>query len=164
MALQFWLADQLGGRDSVYELLPIGVLVLAVVADIGYRMGTIVRVTADQVFIERPLIRHKVVARPRVRGVALRGVFSYPGARVYAVIYDDRDRSIVTLPEGIWDDDDLRQLQASLGAKDHAIRYVSAAELSREFPGVLTFSRYAGWVLAVVVIALVFIGVALQSR
>jgi hypothetical protein len=164
VALQFWLAGQSGGRDSAYELLPIGVLVLAVVVDVGYRMGTVVRVTADHVSIEPPLMLHKVVARQHVRGVALRGVFSYAGASVYAVIYDDHNRSIATLPEGIWDEDGLRRLQVSLGEKDHATRYVSAAELSREFPGALTISRYAGWVLAFVVIALSFVGVALQGR
>ena len=164
VALQFWLAGQSGGRDSAYELLPIGLLVLAVVADVAYRMGTVVRVTANYVSIEPPLIGHKVVPRQHVRGVALRGVFSYPGARVYAVIYDDHNRSIATLPEGIWDEDGLRRLQASLGVNDHAMRYVSAAELSREFPGALTISRYAGWVLAFVVTALTFVGVGLQNR
>lgn len=164
VALQFWLAGQSGGRDSAYELLPIGLLVLAVVADVAYRMGTVVRVTANYVSIEPPLIGHKVVPRQHVRGVALRGVFSYPGASVYAVIYDDHNRSIATLPEGIWDEDGLRRLQASLGVNDHAMRYVSAAELSREFPGALTISRYAGWVLAFVVTALMFVGVGLQNR
>jgi hypothetical protein len=164
VALQFWLAGQSGGRDSAYELLPIGLLVLAVVADVAYRMGTVVQVTANYVSIEPPLIGHKVVPRQHVRGVALRGVFSYPGARVYAVIYDDHNRSIATLPEGIWDEDGLRRLQASLGVNDHAMRYVSAAELSREFPGALTISRYAGWVLAFVVTALTFVGVGLQNR
>jgi hypothetical protein len=164
VALQFWLAGQSGGRDSAYELLPIGLLVLALVADVAFRMGTVVRVTANHVSIEPPLIGHKVVSRQHVRGVALRGVFSNLGARVYAVIYDDHNRSIATLPEEIWDEDALRRLQASLGVDNHAMRYVTASELSREFPGALTISRYAGWVLAFVVTALIFVGVGLQNR
>ena len=164
VALQFWLAGQSGGHDSAYELLPIGVFVLAVLGDVAYRMGTVVRVTADHVSIEPPLIPHKVVPRQHVRGVAVRDVFSYGRSTVYAIIYDDHNRSIATLPEGIWDEDGLRRLQVSLGAKDHATQYVSASELSREFPGALTTSRYAGWVLAFVVIALSFVGVALQGR
>jgi hypothetical protein len=164
IVLQFWLANQSGTRDSGFELVPAAALVLAVAADLAYRMNTVVRVTAEDLAIEPPLVMRKVVQRQRVGGVALRGVFSYVGSTMYAVIYDDHGRSIATLPQGIWDEEDLRRLQAALGTKDRAIRYVSAAELGTEFPGALTVVRYAGWALAAAVVVLIFVGASIEHR
>src|ERR1700694_1342275 len=132
VAIQFWLASQAGGKDSAWELLPIGVLVVAVAADIAYRMSTVVRLTPSHLEVGPPFVLRKVVPRSAIRGVALRGVFSRLGTRVYAVIYDEQDRCIATLPEGIWDEGELRRLQTLLGSTDRSIRYVSAADLSRE--------------------------------
>jgi hypothetical protein len=164
VALQFWLAGQSGGKDSAWELLPIGVFVAAIAADIAIRMSTVVRLTPSDLEVGPWWLPHKVVPRKSVRGVALRGVFSRLGTTLYAVIYDEQNRSVATLPEGIWDEGELKRLQVLLPSKDRATHYVSAADLSREFPGALTIVRYAGWVLAIVVIALVFVGVALERQ
>jgi hypothetical protein len=162
VAFQFWLARQPGGRDSLFEALPLGVLLLAVAGDLLYRMNSVVRISPERVVVVRPLLPSKVAPRDHVRGLALRGVYSFPGSRLYAVVYDDNNRCIATLPEGLWDDRDLRHLQTMLGPKDHAIKYVTSNQLRTEFPGALTAARYAGWVLAVTIVILIFVGVSLR--
>ncbi len=157
--LQFWLAGQVGGRDSVFGSLALGLIVFVVVADIGYRMSTVIRVTPVRVVIEAMRFLRRDVPRANVAGVALRGIPSYTGAKLYAVIFDDHHRSVATLPEGIWDED-LRRLQAALGAKNDSIKYATSGELAAEFPGALSVERYLGWGLALVVIALIFVGAA----
>ena len=158
--LQFWLAGQVGGRDSVFGSLALGLIVFVVVVDIGYRMSTVIRVTPVRVVIEAMRFLRRDVPRANVAGVALRGIPSYTGAKLYAVIFDDHHRSVATLPEGIWDEDDLRRLQAALGAKNDSIQYATSGELAAAFPGALSVERYLGWGLALVVIALIFVGAA----
>jgi len=140
------------------------VLVLAIAGDVVYRVSTVVRITPEHLEIRTLPILRKVVPRSAIRGVALRGVLSYTGARRYAVIFGEGNRNIATLPEGIWDEDDLRRLQSLLGPTDHSIRYVSSAELSKEFPGTQIIAPYGGWLIAIIVVALIFISAALERR
>jgi len=161
---QLWLGAQSGGRDSVWEALPIGVVVLALVVDVAIRMNTVIRITPNDIAIQAPVILHKLVPRRDVGGLALRGVYSYPGAQIYGVLYDHNNRCLATLPEGVWDDSDLHRLQSAVYSPSQPIRYGTSAELGREFPGALTWARYAGWALAVLVVALILVGVALQGR
>ncbi len=164
LAVQLWLAGQSGAKDSPWDLLPISVLVLAIAGDVVYRVSTVVRITPEHLEIRTLPILRKVVPRSAIRGVALRGVLSYTGARRYAVIFGEGNRNIATLPEGIWDEDDLRRLQSLLGPTDHSIRYVSSAELSKEFPGTQIIAPYGGWLIAIIVVALIFISAALERR
>lgn len=161
--LQFYLAGQSGGKDSPLEAIPILMLVGAVVADFTYRMTTVVVVTMEQVTIRSWLTFPHVVPRSQIGGVALRRVYSYPiGSRSYAVIVGDGGRSIATLPEGIWKDDDIRSLQVALGSKDHSYRQVTSDEYKREFPGAV--HTYWGWIFAALVMVVMFAGIYLQSR
>jgi hypothetical protein len=161
IAIQFWLGGPVSGKDA-FGFLALGLMVVVVAADVVYRMSTVVRITAEHVLIETMRFVRKDVPRATVGGVALRGVLSYRSIQLYAVIYDRQHRCITTLPEGIWDEEDVRRLQAVLGAKDPLIKYVSSGELSSEFPGALTVERYIGWGLAVVVVALIFVAAALS--
>jgi hypothetical protein len=163
VAFQFLLAAQIGGKDSVWELLPLGAIAVVIAGDAMYRMFSVVRVTPDRVEVGPPILR-RVVSRHRVKGVALRSVSSYFGARVYAVVYGDGGRSIATLPEQTWEEADLRHLGNVLAGHTGPSRTVTADELRTEFPGALVVSRYLGWTLAFVVVVLIFLGVALQGR
>ncbi len=166
IAIQFWLGGPVTGRDSGFGFLALGLMVIVFAADIVYRMSTVVRILPAHVVIEVMRFVRRDVPRASVAGVALRGVvsyISYLGTQLYAVIYDRHHRCITTLPEGIWDEEDLRRLQAALGAEDHLIKFVSSSELSTEFPGALSLERYLGWGLAVVVIALILVA-STQSR
>jgi hypothetical protein len=136
--------------------------VLVIAGDIVYRMSTVVRILPGHVVIEVMRVLRRDMPRASVGGVALRGVVSYIGTRLYAVMYDRHHRCITTLPEGIWDEGDLRRLQDELGAKEHSIKFVNSGELSTEFPGALSLERYLGWGLAVVVIALIFVAAGMS--
>ncbi len=148
----------------MWEALPTGVLVLALVIDVAIRMNTVIRISPSDIVIQASLSLQKLVPRKDVGGVALRGVYSYPGTRMYAILYDHNNRCLATLPEGVWDDGDLYRLQSAVHSPSQSIRYVTSAELSREFPGALSSARYAGWALALLVVALIFVGVPLQGK
>lgn len=63
---QFWVAGQSGGRDSAWELLPIGAFVVALAADILIRMGTVVRLTPTTLQVEPPVFLHREISRESV--------------------------------------------------------------------------------------------------
>ena len=160
--LQFWLASQSGGKDSPAEALPILILVLAVVADFTYRMTTVLELSPEQLAIRTWVTPRRLVPRSLIRGVALRRFYSYPYSQSFAVVYGDDGRRFATLPERIWEDDDVHRLQAALGSHDHSYRDVTRDEYKREFPGAL--NNYLGWLVALGVMAAIFVGIALQNR
>jgi hypothetical protein len=161
IGLQFWLAGLVGGRDSGLGVLALALILFAVIADVTFRMSTVIRVSPTHVVIETMRLLRREVPRARVGGMALRGIPSWVGARLYAILYDQQQRCIATLPEGIWDENDLDRLLKVFGAKDQSIKYVTSGELAAEFPGALSVQRGLGWGLAVLVIALMFLGAAL---
>ena len=165
LAVQFWLGGQGQAKDSPWELLLVGVIVMALAGDITYQMSRVVRLGPSQLEISRPLFPPRVIRRSLIHGLAFRGVVSYLGpTRLYTVVYDDRHRAIVTLPQAIFDEAALLRLQRALGFHDTTIRYVNTGELQAEFPGALRPARYLGWFLAILVMGMIFVGVAITNR
>jgi hypothetical protein len=162
IVLQFWLASHTGVKDTQLEVLPLLVLVLAIVADYIYRMTTAVKVESEQLSIHSFLTSPHVIPRSEIRGVALRRVSSYRSSQSFAVIIGENGRSLATLPEAIWEEDDLRQLQAEVGSKDHSYRQVTRDEYRREFPGATR--SYLGWILALVVLIMIFAAAYFQTK
>jgi hypothetical protein len=161
---QFWAAGQSGGRGGPVDVLLALILIFAVVADYAYRMTTVLRLTPEALAISSGLARTRQVPRSQIRGVALRRFASYPFRTTFgvAVVYGESGRRFATMPESIWEDDDVHRLQTSLGSTDSSYREVTRDEFKSEFPGSLR--NYWGWVLAAIVVVVIFVGATIKNR
>ncbi len=161
---QFWAAGQSGGRDGPVDIVILLILVFAVVVGDVFRMTTVIRLTPEMMAIGSWLTPKRLVPRSDIRGVALRRYTSYPSRASFgvAVVYGESGRRFATLPESVWDDADLYRLQAALGSNNHVYREVTRDEYQREFPGALR--NYWGWLLAGVVLVVIFSEAVIQTR
>jgi hypothetical protein len=159
--IQFWLAGPSSPRDKAFDYIVLVIALTIVVADWIYRISTVLQLTDDALIVQTMLVRRLAIPRERIRGIALRSIYTYPWSRSYAIVYGDRGTKIVALPEGIWEDADIHRLQAAFGSRDHWYQQVTSKEFRREF-GNDFFSPYIGWIIALVM--LVFIFIAASSR
>jgi hypothetical protein len=162
VAMQLWLAAASGGRGGPFGIVIFLLIALVVMADYAYRMSTVLRVTKDSVTIKSLLPGQRVVPRAAIRGLALRDVYSYPYRRLIAVMYGEHGQAVAILPEGIWDERDLQQLESIFGSRDNTYRRVSSYEFKNEFPGAV--KPYLGWALGIAAVVLIFGGTYFQSR
>jgi hypothetical protein len=150
--IQFWLAGPSSPRDKAFDFIVIVTAVTIVAADWVYRMSTVIQLTDDALIVQTMLVRRFAIPRSRIQGIALRSVYVYPSSRSYV----DRGARIVVLPEGILEDADIHRLQAALGSRDHSYRQVTSEEFRKEF-GKDFFSPYIGWIIALVMMVLIFV-------
>jgi hypothetical protein len=154
--IQFWLAGPSSPRDKAFDFIVIVTAVTIVAADWVYRMSTVIQLTDDALIVQTMLVRRFAIPRSRIQGIALRSVYVYPSSRSYVVVYGDRGARIVVLPEGILEDADIHRLQAAFGSRDHSYRQVTSEEFRKEF-GKDFFSPYIGWIIALVMMVLIFV-------
>jgi hypothetical protein len=158
----FWLGGAGGGKDSLWEALPLGFLGIYLMADLVYRMSLVIHVDSTSLEIRSILRRPRVVARSEVRGVALRRVSRYLSSWSVAIIVGRNDRSFATLSEIEWDETNVNRLRGAIGSLDRTYREVSYVDYRNQFPGA-THDNF-GWAMAFAVIVLVFVGVYFQTR
>jgi hypothetical protein len=154
--IQFWLAGPSSSpSDKAFDYIVIIIALTIVVADWFYRMSTVLQLTDDALIVQTMLVRRFAIPRKRIHGIALRSVYTYPSSRSYVIVYGDRGTKIVALPEGIWEDADIHRLEVAFGSRDHSYRQVTSKEFRREF-GSDFFSPYIGWIIALVMLVLIF--------
>jgi hypothetical protein len=159
----FWLAGAGNpqGVDGPWELLP-GLFILGVLAaSLISQMSTTIELNTDHLVVRSMLRNPRIVRRVDIRGIALRTVSRYMTTRSVAIVVGRDGKGIASLPETAWQEKDLGLLRSELGSIDRGYHLVDSTYRT-EFPDVTNDT--VGWLIALAVIVLIFVGVYLERR
>jgi hypothetical protein len=162
----FWAASQIGGKGlGIFDIATFVAIAVLALADHLYRISTVIEVTRDQLTIRSIFGRSHAVPRSALGGIALRTLiprYSMGSAKSLALIFDRHDRTIATLPEAIWTDEDIRRLHAALGLRRGHYVPIAAEDLKHQHPG--ANRDYWTWIFGSVLLVVIAGGSYLASR